>query len=112
MNRREVVAILAAARRARGLGQRQLSTLLGFSPSCVGRWETARYGPSAETAVRWMTFLRVEVPPNVDELFMPARPKCGTRRGYLRHRKHDEHCVACWAGYAAYMRAWRHGRVA
>lgn len=112
MTRRQVVAELVAARRARGIPQRTLSTLLGFSPSCVGRWETGRGGPSAEVAVRWLEFLGVEVPANVDELFFPSRPRCGTRRGYSLHLRLGQRCPACWAANATYQRQWRQGRAA
>lgn len=110
MTRREVVDLLIAARRAKGLGQRTLSALLGYSPTLVWRWENGRGGPSAEKALWWMEFLGVSPPPDVDLLFGGVR--CGTRAGYARHRRRGEVCPACCAGYAAYMREWRQGRAA
>jgi transcriptional regulator with XRE-family HTH domain len=110
--RAAVVDLLAAARRARGMSQRCLSVRLGLAHNSVGRWERGDAAPLAEVAVRWLTFLNLPVPADVDELFPPGRPQCGTRPGYQRHRRRGERCADCWAGYAAYMREWRKGRVA
>lgn len=100
----EFVDELRQARRRLGVGQREVAEMVGVTQGSLANWEKHHRPPTAEHLQAWASALGVVIPPGVKA--RPARlAACGTRSGYLRHRRlREPACRACTDANAAYRR--------
>jgi hypothetical protein len=109
----EIIAALRAERIRQGRSQRWVGARILAAEASVGHWENRRVNPISARMVRtWHDVLGLKHPPDLDEVFRPDVPRCGTRPGHERHRRRGEYCLTCSAWWAAYMQVRRKRRLA